>query len=85
MCLFGSKNKGGGYTPGVKPIQDTDTPLPTGSPLRQEKDRAEVSYGGGGKRGEATQKSKGARDLMINLPATTQEAAQQGGLNSGQL
>ena len=85
MCLFGEqKPKGGGYTPGVAPIKQTDTSLPKGQLLvkPQEKDD-DVTYGKGRKE-QQQQKSQGARSLAINLPNATQPGAQTGGLNANQ-
>ena len=77
--------KGGkSFTPGVKPIQDTDTALPEVQDLRPEKDvDTDVSYGKGRKE-QQQQKSQGARSLAINLPNATQQGANTGGLSQNQ-
>ena len=84
MCLFSdNKPKGGGLTPGVAPIKDTDTSLPEAKPVRPEKEVADVSYGKG-RKAQQQQKAQGARSLAINLPNATQPGAQTGGLNINQ-
>ena len=84
MCLFRTpKPKGGGFTPGVPPVQDTDTSLPEARDVRPEKEVADISYGKGRKE-QQQQQSQGARSLAINLPNATQPGAQTGGLNSNQ-
>ena len=81
MCLFKTpKPKGGGYTPGVAPIQDTDTSLPTKKDLVKDDKPTDVTYGGKSKKEGQTQKAQGARSLAINLPNATQKEATTGGL-----
>jgi len=81
MCLFRTpKPKGGGFTPGVKPIQETDTALPEVRDLKPD-EPSDVSYGKGRKE-QQQQKSQGARSLAINLPNATQPGANTGGLNT---
>ena len=77
--------KGGkSFTPGVKPIQDTDTALPEVQDLRPEKDvDTDISYGKGRKE-QQQQKAQGARSLAINLPNATQQGANTGGLSQNQ-
>ena len=84
MCLFTKpKPSKGGFTPGVKPVQDTDTSLPQAKTLKPEKEVSDVSYGRGRKE-QQQQKAQGARSLAINLPNATQPGAQTGGLNTTQ-
>jgi len=84
MCLFKTpKPKGGGYTPGVAPIANTDTSLPEAQVVKPEKEVSDVSYGKGRKE-QQQQKAQGARSLAINLPNATQPGAQTGGLNSNE-
>ena len=84
MCLFRTpKPKGGGFTPGVAPVQDTDTSLPEARDVRPEKEVADISYGKGRKE-QQQQQSQGARSLAINLPNATQPGANTGGLSSNQ-
>ena len=84
MCLFKTKMKGQGFTPGVKPVQDTDTALPEVKDLRPEKKvDTDITYGKGRKE-QQQQKAHGARSLAINLPNATQPGAQTGGLNANQ-
>tara|TARA_R100000458_G_C8075348_1_gene112356 strand:+ start:54 stop:314 length:261 start_codon:yes stop_codon:yes gene_type:complete len=84
MCLFTKpKPSGGGFTPGVKPVKDTDTSLPQAKTLKPEKEVSDVSYGRGRKE-QQQQKAQGARSLAINLPNATQPGAQTGGLNTTQ-
>jgi len=81
MCLFRTpKPKGGGFTPGVAPVKDTDTALPEVRDLKPD-EPADVSYGKGRKQ-QQQQKSQGARSLAINLPNATQPGANTGGLNT---
>ena len=81
MCLFRTpKPKGGGFTPGVAPVKDTDTALPEVRDLKPD-EPADVSYGKGRKE-QQQQKSQGARSLAINLPNATQPGANTGGLNT---
>ena len=80
MCIFNSaKPRGGGFTPGVKPIKDTDTSLPEPKKLREDV-KTDVTYGGKGKKEGQTQKAQGARSLAIPLPNATQQGANIGGL-----
>jgi len=84
MCLFRSTKKSQGFTPGVKPVQDTDTALPEVKDLRPDKEvDTDITYGKGRKE-QQQQKAQGARSLAINLPNATQPGAQTGGLNSNQ-
>jgi hypothetical protein len=84
MCLF-KQNKGKTtFTPGVKPVQDTDTALPEVKDLRPDKEvDTDITYGKGRKE-QQQQQAQGARSLAINLPNATQPGAQTGGLNSNQ-
>ena len=82
MCLFGGKRKSGSFTPGVKPIQDTDTSLPEAKKVTPDDKEKDVKYGGKGARSESAQQSQGAKSLMINLPSS--EGASTGGVNTGQ-
>ena len=77
--------KGGkAFTPGVKPVQQTDTALPEAQDLRPEKDvDTDITYGKGRKE-QQQQKAQGARSLAINLPNATQQGAQTGGLSQNQ-
>ena len=84
MCLFKPKMKGGGFTPGVKPVQDTDTALPEAQDLIPETDKdTDISYGKGRKE-QQQQQAQGARSLAINLPNATHPGAQTGGVNTTQ-
>ena len=83
MCLFRTpKPKGGGFTPGVAPVKDTDTALPEVRDIKPD-EPADVSYGKGRKE-QQQQKSQGARSLAINLPNATQQGANTGGLSQNQ-
>ena len=76
--------KGQGFTPGVKPVQDTDTALPEVKDLRPDKKvDTDITYGKGRKE-QQQQKSQGARSLAINLPNATQQGANTGGLSQNQ-
>ena len=84
MCLFRTpKPKGGGFTPGVAPIQDRDTTLQEPRKLRDSDETADVSYGKG-RKAQQKQAAQGARSLAINLPNAAQPGAQTGGLNTNQ-
>ena len=84
MCLFRTpKPKGGGFTPGVAPVADTDTALPEVKDLKKTDEPADVSYGKGRKE-QQQQKAQGARSLAINLPNATQQGANTGGLSQNQ-
>ena len=85
MCLFKTKMKGGkAFTPGVKPIQNTDTALPEAQDLRPDTDKdTDISYGKGRKE-QQQQQAQGSRSLAINLPNATQQGANTGGLSQNQ-
>ena len=76
--------KGGGFTPGVKPVQNRETALPEAQDLRPEKEVDTDSSYGKGRKEQQHQQSQGARSLAINLPNTAQPGAQTGGLNANQ-
>ena len=83
MCLFGSRKTQGGFTPGVKPIQQRDTALVPGQELRKKEDKeAQVGYGTEGKKNiEGIDPNRNpASSLAINVP--TQPGAGSGGVNT---
>ena len=83
MCLFRSKKSQGTYTPGVKPVQDTDTSLPAAQEvIKPGETDTQVSYGTKKKNQAAPQN---AQSLAINLPNPNaqQTGAATGGINTG--
>ena len=84
MCMFGDRGqKGGGFTPGVKPVQKRDTTLAQAQTLRKKEDKeAQIGYGTEGKKNiEGLDPNRNpASSLAINVP--TQPGAGSGGVNT---
>ena len=83
MCLFNDarKSKGGGFTPGVAPIKETDTTLDEAKPLRKESDKPDVLYGDDAmKEQQGAVQRNPASSLAINIPRSPE--ANTSGVNT---
>ena len=82
MCLFSSNQKSGPqFTPGTKPIRDTDTTLTVGRVVRKDTDKPTVAYGTEGKKsieGGGRERNP-ASSLAISVPKAP--AANTSGVN----
>jgi hypothetical protein len=82
MCLFRTQRSGSSFTPGTKPIQDTDTALVEGRQVTKEDEVADIGYGTEGKKNleGIDDVSNPASSLAINTPKDT--TASTSGVNT---